>query len=65
MPTLRVSSLDKLNSDVTSPEIGFCLAPVRREAWFSSLSLFDPPQCRQGNLGVASGRLGWREGLGI
>ena len=36
----RVSSLDKPNSDITSPEIRFCLAPVAKKTWFSSASLF-------------------------
>lgn len=56
----RVSSLDKPNSDVTSPEIRFCLAPVGKKTWFSSASLFDPCRCRQENL--VSPLLVWARG---
>lgn len=38
----RVSSLDEPNSDVTSPEIRFFLAPVGKKTWFSSDSLLIP-----------------------
>lgn len=58
-----MSSLHNPDADVTSPEIRFYPAPVGKDAWFSSVSLFDSPQGRQGNTCVSSDGLGWREGL--
>lgn len=55
-PQLR--SPDKPNSDVTSLEIIFCQCPVGKKAWFSSVGLSDPPQCRQGNVGTLRAGLG-------
>lgn len=59
----RGSSLDKPNSDVTSPEIRCFLAPAGKKTWFSSASLFDPCRWRQKNVGISSVGLGWRERL--